>query len=69
MSESHRGADQDVVPEPPHEMEEAVDVALEDRAAAGTLPTDVLPNDPVPASAVLRGAFDVRWPVIGRREL
>lgn len=69
MSESHRGADQDVVPESPHEMEEAADVAAEDRATAGTFPTDVLPDNPVSSTAVLRGAFDVRGPVVGRREL
>lgn len=69
MSEPDRGADQDVVPESPHEVEEAADVAAQDRTETGSLSADVLPDHPVPSSAVLRGAFDVRQPVIGRREL
>lgn len=65
MSESYRGADQDVVPESPHEMEEAADIAAEDRPTAGTFPTDVLSDNPVSSTAVLRGAFDVRRSVVG----
>lgn len=66
--ESDRGANQDVVPESPYEVEEAAHVQTEDRAKAGTVSTDVFPDHPVPSSPVLRGAFDVRYPFIGRRE-
>lgn len=66
--ESHRGADQDVVPKSPHKVEEAADVQAEDRAAAGTVSTDVFPDHPVSPSSVLRGALDVRCPFVGRRE-
>lgn len=65
MSESHRGADQDMVPESPHEMEETADIAAQDRATTGTFPTDVFSDNPVSSIAVLRGAFDVRRSVVG----
>lgn len=66
--ESHRGADQNVVSESPHEVEEAAHVQAEDRAEAGTVSTDVFSDHPVSSSTVLRGAFDVRCPFVGRRE-
>lgn len=69
MSEPYRGADQDVVPESSHEMEEAADVEVEDRAKAGALSTDVFSDHPVPSFTILCGTFDVRWPAIGRHEL
>lgn len=68
MFESYRGADQDVVPESPHEVEEAAHVQAEDRAKAGTVSTDVFSDHPVSSSSVLRGAFDVRCSFVGRRE-
>lgn len=68
MSKSHRGADQDVVPESPHEVEEAADIAAEDRSKAGTFSTYVFSDHPIPSIAILRGTFDVRRPVVGRRE-
>lgn len=66
--ESHRSADQNVVPESPHEVEEAAHVQAEDRAEAGTVSTDVLSDHSVPSSTILCGAFDVRCPFVGRRE-
>jgi len=59
------GADQDLVPEPPYKVEEATDIEAEDRATAGSLPADVLPDRPIPSFAVLRGAFDVWQPAAG----
>lgn len=68
VSEPDGGADQDMVPESAHQVEEAANVAAEDRAAAGTLSAGVLPEYPVSPFAVLRGTFDVRQPAAGRRE-
>lgn len=68
MFESHRGADQNVVPESPYKVEEAAHVQVEDRAKAGTVSTDVFSDHPVSSSSVLCGAFDVRRPFVGRRE-
>ena len=68
MFESHRGANQDVVPESPHEVEKAAHVEVEDRAKARIISTDVFPDHPVSSSSVLCGAFDVRHPFVGRRE-
>lgn len=65
MFESYRGTDQDMVPESPYEMEEAADIAAEDRAATGTFSTYVFSDHPVPSTAVLCGSFDVRKPVVG----
>jgi len=65
VSEPDGGADQDLVPEPPHKVEEATDIEAEDRAATGSLPADLFPDRPVPSSAVLCGAFDVWQPAAG----
>jgi len=54
-----------MVPESPHEMEETADIAAQDRATAGTFPTDVFSDNPVSSIAILRGAFDVRRSVVG----
>lgn len=68
MFESHRGANQDVVPESPYKVEEAAHVQTEDRAKTGTVSTDVFSDHPVSSSSVLCGAFDVRCSFVGRHE-
>jgi hypothetical protein len=66
MSESHRSADQNVVPESPYQMEKAIDIEAENRTATGSFPTDIFSDQPVPSSAVLCSTFDVRRSAIGR---
>lgn len=68
VSQPHRGADQNLVPEPSDEVEEAADVEVEDRSASGTLldaPRQLIPSKHPPQ---LLHASDAPTPAIPREE-